>query len=1302
MSRRRLFILLATPLLVLGILLGALLAALNTTFGAHWILTSLQGQLPGHLESAELRGDLGSGLVLRKLSYRDPQISIKADQILLQLSVDFFPPAIKVDALKIQSLIVQALQDRPEGQPSENGAVEDILSSLKLRLPLELKDVQVSGFEYVDAGGMTKLSSKHLSATASLYDKIHINGLELDVNDHRFQLDGSIDLERPFPMEARLATELSLALPDNTGPENLTIQTRIEGNLSQEMDFSLAVQEPAVLIGGTLSSLFQAPEWRLELESPGFEWPLDSPKNMAKNTTKNTATSVRALQLHSEGTVADYTISATGRVQIADTESHQFTIQANGGPSGIQVRHLDLAGPVLGLTATAELLWQDEFRVAMNSTVNQLNPGIWLNDWPEHKSVDGEFSFELGKESLTISSLHFEETGSETVLNGSGLVDFSEGNLHADLSWRELAWPIGSDLPGIQSKQGNIQLSGTLDDWKMAGDIELESDGLPPGDLRLEAAGTRDHAEMTIVDGRILGGSLNGDAEFDWRRDGIWSARLLAQNINTKGLSPALSGTINADLNLRGKLEPFQLDLDINDLAGDIRNQPLTAAGRVVVQEGSLDFTQLQLDSGGSKITIDGSTNSTDGLEFSTDIIDLGTLLPNSSGSIHAQGRVAWQAANPFLRLDLEAREIIWGDVSLSRISINNSPQIASDTIAGLRIEGTELQFDNQQLDTVAVDLNFKKLDQSIRLTAQKSGLELAAELSGSLLQAGKPLLHSKWAGQVDSFELTDAEQLDLTLLNPAGIELAIDSASIASACLSAGSDSELCLDAGWQQNSRYFTRLKLAKMPLLLVQSLLGSGLQLSQYAEGELQIEGVANHAPSGQAMIRVSPGEIRYTGDTETLITTGEGIVSFELHEGTLSAGNLDIPLPGQGLIDLDFSVANVVSGLNSKLEGQLKIELADLDILTLFVPVISRAEGKFQMDLDLSGSPAHPLFTGQISLLDGLVYNQPSGLRLDHIELFGEVVGNKQTQLSGTFMAREGKGQLQAIVDHSDIFSPNVEISISGDNLTLLDAEDLKLVAEPDIQVAWRDGTIHIDGSLMIPKAHIAPSILPQATVSESPDLVIVAGELPGAEPEIEKSRPVAIRGNLEVSLGDEVELDLSVTLAKVNGSADFSWQDNLLPMANGAYSLEGQIQAFGQLLQITEADIRFPGIPADNPYLNIRAERVIYGNSEVRRAGVFVTGTLRRPVIEPYTDPVTNRERAQTLLVTGSDFNMETGVGAVNIGTYIAPRLFVSYGIGVFEDENVVSIRYDLGRNWGIKATSGQRQTGLDMSYTIDH
>ena len=195
--------------------------------------------------------------------------------------------------------------------------------------------------------------------------------------------------------------------------------------------------------------------------------------------------------------------------------------------------------------------------------------------------------------------------------------------------------------------------------------------------------------------------------------------------------------------------------------------------------------------------------------------------------------------------------------------------------------------------------------------------------------------------------------------------------------------------------------------------------------------------------------------------------------------------------------------------------------------------------------------------------------------------------------------------------------------------------------------------------------------------------------------------MSVRGMLEVELGDQVVIDLDLAQVNVTGATKFSWNNGLIPIANGEFHVAGDIEAYGQFLKITQGRISFPGIPADNPYLNIRAEREIYGNSQVRKAGLMVAGTLRRPVTEAYTVPMTNKERAQTLLVTGSDFNYEQGVGAVDVGMYVLPRLHISYGIGVFEDGNVLKARYDLGRGFGVRATSGQRETGLDISYTIE-
>ena len=71
-------------------------------------------------------------------------------------------------------------------------------------------------------------------------------------------------------------------------------------------------------------------------------------------------------------------------------------------------------------------------------------------------------------------------------------------------------------------------------------------------------------------------------------------------------------------------------------------------------------------------------------------------------------------------------------------------------------------------------------------------------------------------------------------------------------------------------------------------------------------------------------------------------------------------------------------------------------------------------------------------------------------------------------------------------------------------------------------------------------------------------------------------------------------------------------------------------------------------------------------------------------------------------MTGSDFDIDRGVGALDFGTYVAPRVFVSYGIGLFEEENVIRVRYDLRRGFGVTGSSGGRESGVDLSYQFEN
>jgi translocation and assembly module TamB len=383
--------------------------------------------------------------------------------------------------------------------------------------------------------------------------------------------------------------------------------------------------------------------------------------------------------------------------------------------------------------------------------------------------------------------------------------------------------------------------------------------------------------------------------------------------------------------------------------------------------------------------------------------------------------------------------------------------------------------------------------------------------------------------------------------------------------------------------------------------------------------------------------------------------------------------------------------------------LRIELADIEPVLRLVPPIEGSSGPVTADLRLTGTLGDPRLSGKASLVQGRISHFASGLLLEDVNLSAALNEFDQTELTGTFRAGEGQGSLRAVVNLDDLLRPELLLELRGEQLTLVNVPDLTVQANPDVRLTLRPGLLDVSGRVVVPSARLSPRYLPTAGVVESADVVIVAGQDPQAAPPAQRAGERKLRGRLELELGEDVLLSLERATARLTGTTVFHWNDGRpLPVASGSFALTGKINAYGQLLQVTDGRINFSDRPADNPFLNIRAEREIYGNTQVTRAGVLVTGTLKEPVLETYTVPMTTRERALTLLVTGSDFNYEQGVGSVEVGMYVAPKLYISYGIGLFDEQNVISARYDLGKGFGIKTTSGQRETGADISYTIEH
>ena len=67
---------------------------------------------------------------------------------------------------------------------------------------------------------------------------------------------------------------------------------------------------------------------------------------------------------------------------------------------------------------------------------------------------------------------------------------------------------------------------------------------------------------------------------------------------------------------------------------------------------------------------------------------------------------------------------------------------------------------------------------------------------------------------------------------------------------------------------------------------------------------------------------------------------------------------------------------------------------------------------------------------------------------------------------------------------------------------------------------------------------------------------------------------------------------------------------------------------------------------------------------------------------------------------GSRPGEQSSQAALVLGKYLNPRLYVSYGIGLFEPVYSLRLRYEISEKWTLQTESGA-ESGGDLVYTIE-
>ena len=306
-----------------------------------------------------------------------------------------------------------------------------------------------------------------------------------------------------------------------------------------------------------------------------------------------------------------------------------------------------------------------------------------------------------------------------------------------------------------------------------------------------------------------------------------------------------------------------------------------------------------------------------------------------------------------------------------------------------------------------------------------------------------------------------------------------------------------------------------------------------------------------------------------------------------------------------------------------------------------------------------------------------------------------------------------------------------MNIRGERFQVLDAPEVSLVAEPSLDLVFDGSKLSVTGDVQIPHGRVGIPDVPESAVTPSQDVVIVGDTL------AERDSPVPIEADITVTLGDDVFFSGFGFNSKLVGGLNITQAAGRDPRGRGEVRfVNGTFRQLGQELRIDPGRLLFNG-PIDNPGVDAQA---FVRATDGTEAGFRVRGTVQnldvttysvpprsdsdimayilfgRPMSETTGDQGSQATNAATVLganmlamslapsVGLDEARVETGTqqnrAQFVVGKYLTPRLYVGYGIGIYEPISTLRLRYLLTARWTVEAITGDQQSA-DVLWRIE-
>ena len=1240
--------------IVLAVLLLVLLALsfwlLRTESGLQFVLARAIGATEGRLVIGTASGHLSGPVTLEQVRYEDAEAGFEVQ--VRRATIAYAPLELLASRLHVTRLEldgVDVVLTRVESPPKEKGAELSLEAPLDIVLDrLVLADAKLAR----DGTELVRLDSLDVAGRWTR-EGIAIQSLALTSPDGEVDLRGTVSALAGYPGDGETNFRWRVEGIEYAG----TLKARGDGREAR-LDLALTAPTPASVV----ATLIQNDEfpWTARLAVPRFD----------------------------------------PRVVQPDAGLFALAIDVEG--SGDR-RSGTLAGEV-GV---------NDHRVQLDSL---------------RYAIEGSL--------LRIEALSLRSPEATGVLNASGEVQLDAQPIAATLAldWQGVELP--ADLVGqALATHGRLDASGSAERFHAEGTLALG----PPGqlsDIALRLDGTPAAITLHQLALKQPNGGLDAQGTIVLRPAIGWDLVAKAQRFDPGVYATDWPGALDFDLASKGQLTDAGPDATIalTKLGGTLRKRPVSGSADIEVKPGYIVDGKLDVVSGKSRIAVVGRGGDRTDATITLAIASLGDWLPDAAGALDGEFRLygKW----PQLAVEGTARgaRLVYGETRIETLDLRAALDSIQPPQGRLDLSAAKLSSGGIAFDTLELDGAGSAERHELTVSAKGTPTDLEVVLGGSLHDDGR------WNGSLRTLALAIKGAPRLALEAPAQLAWDGQRFTAQEICL-AGGGPRLCIAGGGGADGALAARYRIEQLPIDLLAKLAApdAPFRAEGMLEGNGDVSRSATGALDGNATIRSASGRIAWPERAEQPLLEWRDLALDAQLSPHATRATLRATLDHDGRLDGDVTLTGA-PGPTQALSGRVDLALNSLAFVELLTPEIANAKGRLGASYTLGGTLAEPQLNGALTLKEFSAEIPTAGLKLRDGDVSLRAVDPERFVLEGR--VKSGEGML--VLSGSGGLDANApfKASIKGEDFLAADIPAARVVISPDLTIERTTENVTIGGSLTIPKTDVDLARLPGGGISKkSPDVVVTDAEQP------RPGAPLPVIVGVDVQLGREVKLAGLGLDGRVRGQLRVDQRPGKLATGTGTLNVSGTYKAYGQDLEIESGRLLFAGTALDNPGLDIRAVRKVLGQSgdfggDTITAGLQVRGTAQAPVLTVFANPTMEQSEALSYLVTGKPLSslksgegdmlgtaaralgsaggdllakgigarmgVEAGVAdnaalggaAFTVGKYLSPKLYLSYGVGLFTPGEVVSLKYLFNRRWNFEAqnaTTGNR-AGINYRY----